>query len=61
LRARSHLTSHYTRGSVTTLDDFGGMLGQPLDTFFSLVENMVKKNRNRFAIVVLLTTLICNH
>ena len=28
------MVSHYTWGSVTTLDDFGGMLGQPLDTFF---------------------------
>ena len=27
----------------------------------SPVENMVKKNRSRFPIVVLLTTLICNH
>jgi hypothetical protein len=35
LRARSHMTSHYTRGCVTTLhDDFGGVLGRPLDTFF---------------------------
>ena len=33
LRARSHMTSHYTWGSVTTLHDFGGMLGRPLDTF----------------------------
>ena len=28
------MTSHYTRGSVTTLHDFAGVLGQPLDTFF---------------------------
>ena len=34
LRARSHKTSHYTWGSVTTLYDFGGVLGQPLNTFF---------------------------
>ena len=34
LRARSHMTSHYTWGSVTTLHDFGGVLGWPLDTFF---------------------------
>ena len=27
----------------------------------SLVENMVKNNRNRFPIAVLLTTLICSH
>ena len=33
LRARSHMTSHYTWGSVTTLHDFGGVLGRPLDTF----------------------------
>ena len=24
----------YTRGSMTTLHDFGGVLGRPLDTFF---------------------------
>ena len=36
LRNWSHVTSHYTRGwSVTTLCDFGGVLGGwPLDTFF---------------------------
>ena len=34
LRAWSHMTSHYTWGSVTTLHDFGGVLRQPLDTFF---------------------------
>ena len=34
LRARSHMTSHYTWGSMTTLHDFGGVLGRPLDTFF---------------------------
>jgi hypothetical protein len=34
LRARSHMTSHYTWGSVTTLHGFGGVLGWPLDTFF---------------------------
>ena len=34
LRARSHMTSHYTWGSVTTLHDFGGVLRRPLDTFF---------------------------
>jgi hypothetical protein len=27
------LASRYTWGPVTTLDDFGGALGQPLDTF----------------------------
>ena len=34
LRAWSHMTSHYTWGSVTTLHDFGGVSGRPLDTFF---------------------------
>ena len=26
------MTSHYTRGSVTTPHDVGGILGRPLDT-----------------------------
>ena len=30
----SHMMSHYTWGSVTTLHDFGGVVGWPLDTFF---------------------------
>ena len=34
LRVRSHVTSHYTWGSVTALHGFGGDLGRPLDTFF---------------------------
>ena len=34
LRARSHMTSHYSPGSVTTLHDLGGVLGRPSDTFF---------------------------
>ena len=34
LRVRSHMISHYTLGSVTTLHDFEGVLGRPLDTFF---------------------------
>ena len=34
LRAQSHMTSHYTWGSVTTLLDFGGVLGWHVDTFF---------------------------
>ena len=34
LKARSHMTSRYTWESVTTPHDFGGVLGQPLDTFF---------------------------
>ena len=29
LRVRSHMTSHYTWGPVTTLHDFGGVLGWP--------------------------------
>ena len=29
-RVRSHMTSHDTRGSVTTPYDFGGVLGRPL-------------------------------
>jgi hypothetical protein len=34
LRTRSHGTSHYTWGSMTTLHDLGGVLGRPLDAFF---------------------------
>ena len=34
LRTRSHMTSHYTWGSVTTLRDVRGVLGRPSDTFF---------------------------
>ena len=34
LRAQSHMTSQYTWGFVTTLNDFGGVLGHPVDTFF---------------------------
>ena len=34
LRARSHMASHSTRESVTTLHDVGGVLERPLDTFF---------------------------
>ena len=34
LRARSFMTSHYTWGSVSTLHDFGGVLGRPSETFF---------------------------
>jgi hypothetical protein len=36
LRAQFHMTSLYTWGSMITLHDFGGVLGQPLDTFFGL-------------------------
>jgi hypothetical protein len=39
LRARSHVTSHCTWGSVTTLHDFGGVLERPLDTFFWTLTN----------------------
>ena len=34
LKAWSHMTSHYTWGSVTTLHDFGSDLGRPFDAFF---------------------------
>jgi hypothetical protein len=34
LRAQSHMASHNTRGSMTTLHDFGGVSGRPLHTFF---------------------------
>ena len=34
LKAMSHMTSHYSWGSVIAIHDFGGVLGQPLDTFF---------------------------
>jgi hypothetical protein len=30
----AHMASHYTRGPMTTLHEFGGVLGRPLDTFF---------------------------
>jgi hypothetical protein len=36
LRAKSHMTSHYAWGSVTTLHDFGGVLGRPLDAILAL-------------------------
>ena len=41
LRIRSHMTSHYTWGSVTTLHEFGGVLGRPLDTFFWVSHNLM--------------------
>jgi hypothetical protein len=44
-RARSHITSHYTWGSMTTLHDFGGVLGQPLDTFFWTLTNNYESNK----------------
>ena len=34
LRVRSHMTSQYIWGHVTTLHDFGGVLGRTLDAFF---------------------------
>ena len=34
LRVWSHMASRYTWGFVTTLHDFGGVLGRPWDTFF---------------------------
>ena len=36
LRVRAHMASHYTWASITTLHEFGGVLGRPLDTFFGL-------------------------
>ena len=36
LRARLHMTSHYTWGVVTTLHDLESVLGWPLDTSFGL-------------------------
>jgi hypothetical protein len=36
LRARSHMTSLYTRGSVTTLHDFGGVLGTAFELSLGL-------------------------
>ena len=42
LRAWSYITSHYTWGSVTTLDDFGGVLGWPLHTFFILLHTTLE-------------------
>jgi hypothetical protein len=33
------MTSHYTWRSVTTLHDFGGVLGRPWDTFFGLPQS----------------------
>jgi hypothetical protein len=38
LRARSHMTLHYTRGPVTILHDFGSGLGWPLDPSFALLQ-----------------------
>ena len=43
LRAQSPTTSHYTSGSVTTLHDFGGVLGRPLVTFFWALTNSWSK------------------
>jgi hypothetical protein len=36
LKARSHMTSYYNWGSMTTLHDFGGVLGQPWTFSFGL-------------------------
>ena len=41
LRTRSHMTSHYTWGTLTTLHDFEGVLGWPLDTFFRALNFVV--------------------
>ena len=34
--AQSHMAAHYTWGSMTTLHDFGDVLGHPLDTLFGI-------------------------
>ena len=39
LRVWLHMASHYTWGSVTTLHDFGGVLGRPLDTLLWALTN----------------------
>ena len=39
LRVQSHVTSHYTRGPVTTPHAFGSVLGRPLVTSFGLSQN----------------------
>ena len=36
LRARLHMSLHYTWGPVTTLHNFASVLGRPLDTSFGL-------------------------
>jgi hypothetical protein len=41
LRARSYMRSHYTWESVTTLHDFGGEVGRPLDTFLLSSHNFM--------------------
>ena len=38
-RAQSHRTSHYTWEFLTTLHDFGGVLGRPVDTFYWALTN----------------------
>jgi hypothetical protein len=41
-------------------DEAHFVLECPLVEAYTLVENIMKKNRSRFPIVILLTTLICN-
>ena len=41
LRARSHVTSHYTWGSVTTLHDVGGVLGTAFGHFLLASHNVM--------------------
>ena len=41
LRARWHMTSHYTWGSVTTLHDFGGVLGRHFGHFLLGSHNLM--------------------
>ena len=47
LRARTHVTSHYTWGFVTTLHAFEDVSGRPLDTFFLGSHNFMVKIRTR--------------
>ena len=47
LWTRSHMTSHYTWGFVTTLRVSGGVLGWPLDTFFGLSQFHGHGSRSR--------------
>ena len=63
-----HVTQHMSckvlqcKGSLAMLGKM--IFGSTLETrtiFYALVENMVKENRSRLPIAVLLTTLICSH
>ena len=50
LRFWSHMTSHYTRGPVTTLHDFGGVLG-PVYTTVEKSTGHVKKGVSQLWLV----------